>query len=87
MANGWQRSVKNRPRVGVGYGKPVRVVAYLACSEDLTARYTQSDFPKTLQIHFSPDDKAIFVISMMGITWWNLRTSKNSPVFHCCLKK
>ncbi len=77
----WAAAVSEEPAVWVWNIGTGQVIANLAFSADLVARYTQSDFPKTLQIQFSPDGKAVFVTSMMGVSWWDLTTKQERHLF------
>ncbi len=77
----WAAAVSEEPAVWVWDIETGKVIANLTFSADLVARYTQSDFPKTLQIQFSPDEKAVFVTSMMGVSWWDLTTKQERHLF------
>ncbi len=77
----WAAAVSEEPAVWVWDIGTGQVIANLAFSADLVARYTQSDFPKTLKIQFSPDGKAVFVTSMMGVSWWDLTTKQERHLF------
>ncbi len=77
----WAAAVSEEPAVWVWDIGTGQVSANLAFSQDLVARYIESDFPKTLQIQFSPDGKAVFVSSMMGVTWWDLATKLERHLF------
>ncbi len=77
----WAAAVSEEPAVWVWNIETGEVIANLAFSDDLVGLYTQSDFPKTLQIQFSPDGKAVFVTSMMGVTWWDLTSKQERHLF------
>ena len=74
-------AVSEEPAVWVWDIETGQVAANLEFSLELTSRYAQSDFPKTLQIQFSPDGKAVFASSMMGITWWDLASKQEHHLF------
>ena len=77
----WVAAVSEEPAVWVWDIASGQVIDNLAFSQDWVSRYSQSDFPKTLQIQFSPDGKAVFVSSMMGITWWDLASKQERHLF------
>ncbi len=74
-------AVSEDPAVWVWDIETGEVFAKLEFSLELSLRYVQDDFPKTLQIQFSPDGKAVFVSSMMGVTWWDLTTRLERHLF------
>ena len=83
----WAAAVSEEPAVWVWDIGTGQVIANLAFSADLVARYAQNDFPKTLQIQFSPDGKAVFVTSMMGESWWDLTTKQERHLFPLLAKE
>jgi WD40 repeat protein len=57
------------------------VLATLKFSADFLALYADADFPKGLQVQFSPDAKAVFASSVLGVTWWDLQTKQEHHLF------
>jgi hypothetical protein len=57
------------------------VLATLKFSPDFLALYANADFPKGLQVQFSPDGKAVFASSVLGVTWWDLQTQQEHHLF------
>jgi WD40 repeat protein len=57
------------------------VLATLRFSPDFEALFTAEDFPRGLQVQFSPDGKSVFATSLLGVTWWDIQTRQEHHVF------
>ncbi len=57
------------------------VVATLEFSTDLAALYKENDFPRSLQVQFSPDGKTVFASSILGVSWWDLQTRQERHTY------
>ena len=74
-------AASEEPAVWVWNVESGAVVATLAFSPDLVSQYTAATFPRTLQVQFSPDSKAVLASSLLGVTWWDLQTQQERHFF------
>jgi len=74
-------AVSQDPAVWVWDVQSGDTIAHLDFSQDFLALYQADDFPKGLQLQFSPDGKAVFASSLLGVTWWDLQTKQERHLF------